>query len=251
MSNLERKYYRDINYKPYLFYVVFKDSKTDLKDSGDKHHVDKIPEKIEIISLNRKEHNDYISGFFAGQLGKVLEHEEPALFQQCRKAEYCVILRGEIQEDKTLDYMKNMIDILQSFVDDGAIGILDLFTFSLFAPDKWSDRFFEKDINAQNHVVIFLSEQKDMYWLHTRGMIEFGRPDLSFLGSDQNTLDENKAILDQMIYYSGEGAFFEGESTLQNGTQKYKVLSEFIPDWDNDDFNNAHIDIKTIEKLES
>lgn len=250
MESLERKYYQDINYKPYLFYVVFGVSGTDLKVSKDKHHVDEIPEKIEVISLNHLQHKEYIDGFFTGQLGRVMEEENPALFQQCRKQENCVILRGEVKDDTTLDYMRNVIGIIEAFVENGAVGILDLFTFSLFSPDKWSDRFFEKEINAQNHVMIFLSEDKDMYWLHTRGMIEFGRPDLSFLGSKHSLIDEYKTILDQMIYYSGEGAFFDGEIILHSNENKYKVLCEFVPDWDNDDFNNAHIDIKTIERIE-
>ena len=35
------------------------------------------------------------------------------------------------------------------------------------------------EINAQNHVVILSSKEEDRYWLHTRGMAEFGRPDIS------------------------------------------------------------------------
>ena len=50
MSN-ERKYYEDIGYKPFLFYVVFGVCGDDLEVSRTKHNVDGLPEGLDIISL--------------------------------------------------------------------------------------------------------------------------------------------------------------------------------------------------------
>lgn len=250
MSSFNRKYYQDIQYKPFLFYVVFGVSGNDLQVSRSKHHVDFFPEKLEILSLNRTEHNDYINGFFNGQLGTLLKEDNADLFEKCRAADKCVILRGEIEKDATLDYIQSTIGILQSFMENGALGVLDLFTFTLYDSNTWSERFFEKDINAQDHVTIFVSEQDHHYWLHTRGMGKFGRPDLSLFETNEENIQKDKAVIDQMIYYSGEGAFFNGEVIIHTNEGKYKVLGEFVPDWNNDDFNNAHINIQSIEKIE-
>lgn len=247
---IERQYYQDIHYKPYLFYVIFGVSADELQVSSQTHHVDALCENLQIQALYRKEHGEYMSSFFSGQLGAILKEENPALFEQCRQADQCLILRGDIEKDDTLDYMRNVIGILQALIEKGAIGILDLFTFSLYSPEAWTTRFFENDVNAQDHVMIFITEENDKYWLHTRGMIKFGRPDLSLFESDQEHLEIDKLILDQMIYYSGQGAFFDGEAIIHTDHSPYKVNCEFVPDWSNDDFNNAYTRIKTIEKVD-
>ena len=50
-----------------------------------------------------------------------------------------------------------------------------------------------------------------------------------------------------MIFYSGEGVFFDGEFNIhpQDG-KTYKIRSEFIEDFDNDDYNNAYCDVEII-----
>ena len=50
---MERKFYEDIGYKPFLFYVVFGVSGDDLEVSREKHKVDEFPEGLDIVSLTR------------------------------------------------------------------------------------------------------------------------------------------------------------------------------------------------------
>lgn len=64
--------------------------------------------------------------------------------------------------------MRNVIGIIQALMEEGAAGVLDFPTFRLFSPEAWKEKFFEKEVNAQNHVVILYSEEQDGYWLHTR-----------------------------------------------------------------------------------
>lgn len=37
----------------------------------------------------------------------------------------CVVLQGTVKNDSTLDYMRNVIGIIQAFVEKGAVGIMD------------------------------------------------------------------------------------------------------------------------------
>ena len=243
-----RKHYQDIDYKPFLFYVIFGVSGEELQVSQSRHHVDAFPEGLELHALNRTKNGDYMAGFFQGTLGDVLKDANPVLFDKCREADDCVILKGQIRDDSTFDYMRNVIGIIQAFIDQGAVGILDFLTFSLFTPQGWTENYFEKEINAQNHVMILFSEEADGLWLHTRGMLEFGRPDLSLSGVSADLFDEYKQILDQMIFYSGHGVFFNGEYKLHTADgNTYRVRSEFVDDFDNDDFNNAYCKVEILE----
>lgn len=246
---IERKHFKDINYKPFIFLVIFGAAGDKLQVSASRHHVDGFPEGLEMHGLNRDEHAEYIDGFLSGTLGDVLSAQDPETFAKCSKAHDCVIIKGEIAKDDTLDYMRNLIGIVKAFFDQGAAGVLDSSTFTLYSDESWTDKFFEKEVNAQNHAVIIESEEDGGTWLHTRGLLAFGRPDLSMHAKDDEGAEECRQVMNQMIFYSGEGVFFDGEFNIhpQDG-KTYKIRSEFIEDFDNDDYNNAYCNVEIIER---
>ena len=113
MSN-GRQYYEDIGYKPFLFYVVFGVSGDELEVSRTKHNVDGMPEGLDIISLARPDHSDYIDGLIGGGIGEHLKKADSDLYEACRACDKVVIMRGEIADDSTLDYMRNLIGICEA-----------------------------------------------------------------------------------------------------------------------------------------
>lgn len=249
MSN-GRQYYEDIGYKPFLFYVVFGVSGDELEVSRTKHNVDGMPEGLDIISLARPDHSDYIDGLIGGGIGEHLKKADSDLYEACRVCDKVVIMRGEIADDSTLDYMRNLIGICEAFIDKGAKGILDLQTFTLYSPKEWTDRFFGKDVNAQNHVLIMFSKEDDGYWIHTRGMAEFGRPDYGISKVPEDKLEDYKQVIDQMVFYGGQGLVFKGSAKLHTFNGKtFRVSTEFVNDFDNDDYNNAYYNVTVIEEL--
>ena len=249
MSN-ERQYYEDIGYKPFLFYVVFGVSGDELEVSRTKHNVDGLPEGLDIISLARPDHSDYIDGLIGGGIGEHLKKADSALYESCKACDKVVIMRGEIADDSTLDYMRNLIGFCEAFIDKGAKGILDLQTFTLYSPKEWTDRFFGKDVNAQNHVLIMFSKEDDRYWIHTRGMAEFGRPDYGISKVSEDKLEDYKQVIDQMVFYGGQGLVFKGSAKLHTFNGKtFRVSTEFVNDFDNDDYNNAYYNVTVIEEL--
>ena len=249
MSN-ERQYYEDIGYKPFLFYVVFGVSGDELEVSRTKHNVDGLPEGLDIISLARPDHSDYIDGLIGGGIGEHLKKADSALYESCKACDKVVIMRGEIADDSTFDYMRNLIGICEAFIDKGAKGILDLQTFTLYSPKEWNDRFFGKDVNAQNHVLIMFSKEDDGYWIHTRGMAEFGRPDYGISKVPEDKLEDYKQVIDQMVFYGGQGLVFKGSAKLHTFNGKtFRVSTEFVNNFDNDDYNNAYYNVTVIEEL--
>ncbi len=249
MDSQPRKNYKDVNYRPFLFYVVFGTSGNDLEISASRHHVDSFPEGLALRALNRKENGAYIDGFFAGAVGGILKEKDPELYERCRDSEECVILSGEVKDDSTFDYMRNAVGFLEALLEQGGIAVFDLMTFTLYSPEIWKERFFEKEINAQNHVVILVSSENGGYWLHTRGMAAFGRPDYSLHVSGSDPYEEYTEVLNQMIFYGGEGVFFDGIFRLHTRSGKtYRVDSRFVEDFGNDDFNNAYCEVSLAEE---
>ena len=56
--------------------------------------------------------------------------------------------------------MRNVIGILQALLEQGGVGVLDLMTFTLYSPEDFKERFFEKEVNAQNHAFILASKER-------------------------------------------------------------------------------------------
>lgn len=239
---MERKYYEEIGYKPFLFFLVFGVSVDELQVSREKHKVDGIPEGLDIASLTRPEHSDYIDGILGGEIGNQLMKVDNVLYQKCKDTDKCIVLKGSIENDSTFDYMRNVIGIIEALVENGAAGVLDLLTFTLYSPEVWTERFFDQEINAQNYVMIMFSAEEDgTYWIHTRGMAEFGRPDIGISNVPEDKLEDYKQVTDQMVFYSGQGLFFKGQARLHTSNGKsFVVHPEFINDFDNDDYNNAY-----------
>ena len=249
MSN-ERQYYEDIGYKPFLVYLVFGVSGDALEISREKHNVDGIPEGLEFLSLSRHEHAEYIDGIMGDEIGKVLKRANSDLYETCKAADKVVVIKGEVKEDSTLDYMRNTIGIIEAFMDKGAKGVLDLQVFTLYSPEEWTGRFFGKDVNAQNHVVVMFSKEEDGYWIHTRGMAEFGRPDYGISNVPEDKLEDYKQVIDQMVFYGGQGLLFKGTAKLHTFNGKtFRVSAEFVNDFENDDYNNAYYNVTVLEEL--
>ena len=54
-----------------------------------------------------------------------------------------------------------------------------------------------------------------------------------------------------MIYYGGQGVFFENDTRLHTSDGKTFVIHpEFVNDFDNDDYNNAYYNVTIIEDIQ-
>lgn len=238
----ERPYYKDRNRRPLLFYVVFGADQGRFQVSGKRHRVDKVPQGLELSILKKPENGAYMEALIGGTLGELLDRDDHSLYEAARKTEQWAVLRGEIQEDADLHYMRNAIGLVQALVESGAAGVLDLQTLTLFPPERWTNTIFAPEFNPCSHVVILASEEKrGELWLHTRGMRKFGRPDVSMENVPEEESGEAAQIINQMIFYGALGAFFSRPVKLHTPQGLSCVVKpELEDDPDNPDFNNSY-----------
>lgn len=238
----ERPYYEDINYRPFLFYVVFGVDDLQLNVSRKQHRVYEFPEGLDCMLYDKATEGGYMNSLIGGALGKTLNMKYPELYQTVLKTDKWAVIRGEVQNDTSLNYMRNTIGFVQALAEKEAVGILDLQTFTLYTPQEWNKNIFELEFNPWSHVVILTSEMEDgSVWLHTRGLRKFGRPDVSMEGVPACDTENAAQVINQMIHYSVLGVFYSRPVKLHTHNRLTYILKpEFVDDIDNPDFNNSY-----------
>lgn len=241
----ERPYYEDINYHPFLFYVIFGADKEHLSISRERHGVDEFPDGLDFSFLEKPENEEYMNAMLGGALGELLERNYVSLYEMIRKTDQWAVIRGEVQNDSDLNYMRNTIGFVQALAENSGIGVLDLQTFRLYTAKEWTGSIFSAEFNPNAHIVILTSVMEDAsVWLHTRGMRKFGRPDFSIKNVSEIDVDFAVKVMDQLIFYGARGAFFPRPVKLhtQDGNTCI-VKPELVDDPENPDFNNSYYEI--------
>ncbi|QUH20586.1 hypothetical protein [Alkaliphilus sp. B6464] len=110
-----------------------------------------------------------MDALIGGTLGKVLNDNYHNLYEAIQKTDKCAVIRGEVQKDSDLHYIRNAIGFVQALVEKGVIVVLDLQTFTLYTPSEWTSKIFDPKFDPYTHVVILTSEMEDgSIWLHTQ-----------------------------------------------------------------------------------
>lgn len=240
--NLDRPYYQDTGRRPYLYYAVMGARAEELQISRSRHHVEEMPQGLALFGLQRPEHSVQMDELLGSTLGKVLSEQAQALYEQARAAQSWLVLQGEVQEDSTLEYLRNAVGIVQAAAETGAAAVLDLQTLTLFSPARWESEVFAPQFRPCGHAVILVSPNPDgTLWFHTRGMRKFGRPDIGLEGVPQGEMDRAAAVINQMIHYGAQGAVFSRPARLHIAAGGIcTVYPKLAGDLEDPDFNNEH-----------
>lgn len=240
---MERIFDKQEGYAPFLYYVIFGIQPEDITIQKHIDDVLEIPETLEFAAFSR--HNEeqaaYMNNFTSNALGGLLEKQDAQLFAQVKACTNCVVVSGNIQQDHTLAYLHNTIRIVKAAAKKG-IAVLDLLTLQWYTIEQWQ-QFSSNEFNVYDHVQVFVSQEGDGVWLHTRGMLKYGRPDISITKIPKPKTHEMKLLVDQMIYYEAMGAMLLQPAKFKTSMGCYEVHLIFYNDFENYDFNNAFIEV--------
>ncbi|OUM58800.1 hypothetical protein PIROE2DRAFT_15853 [Piromyces sp. E2] len=238
---LDRPYYENLNTHPYIYYVVFGVKDKELNISKERHRIEGIPEGLNITLLTEEKNGEYMNSLINNTIGNLMKKDNLKLYKEVIKTKNWAVINGTIVKDENLNYMKDVIGIVQAFLETGAIGVLDLQIISLYSSDEWKNKIFIPKFNPCSHVNILCTDiDKEIIWLHTRGLRKYGRPDVSIENVNKSNIDDPIDIINQIIIYSSKGSFFRNSSKLHTSKGKTFIINlTFIEDYDNVDFNNA------------
>jgi len=239
-----RPHYASNGGDAFLFYVVFGAPPSNCTISQSKYNFSGIPSGLELISYNKLEHSDSIEGFRNGYLWDELQKNDPNLARSISNAENCTLIQGIISDPRDLNYFRNVVGLIQWFLDNGSIGVYDPQSFDWWSTEKWRKEAFDQVAGApRHHVKILTSVESCQEWFHTRGLRKFGRPDISV----HNVGAEHRAavieLINRFIEYQAFGGVISEGQTIRMAGLPDGMTCHHGGELDDPDFNNLHVEI--------
>jgi hypothetical protein len=157
-------------------------------------------------------------------------------------------MQGSVPDPADLNYLRDAVGLVTCLLDNGGIVLLDLLTFRWWEPVEWRRRFFEPNGPVPtHHADILLSEEEGDdrgVWVHTRGMLKFGRPDLSMRHVMPEELDAVTELFNRFIALQASGHVIpEGQAIRMAGLPQ-GLTCHHGGDRDDPEFNNVHVEIR-------
>lgn len=229
-----------------IFYVVFGDFDLEKPFSASQYRSNGPGDWLDVFQLTRDENADDIADYQSGPIWDQLTRDAPVTAAEALKAPQAVVVRAEVKDPETLDYFRDAIGVVTWLLDVGGLSIYDPQRLWLWSGDEWrSDIFDPGEPQPQEHTVILISDEDDgTQWVHTRGMRQYGRPDLSVHGVGPNHLDAVTQMIDRFIPGQANGVVIpEGQEIRMAGLPPGGNCRH-RGDLEDPDFNNVHAEIE-------
>jgi hypothetical protein len=247
LADWPRKFYQGPGGKPFLFYTVFGAFPPMPALSWQEYRSNGVFPGLQLSHYDRGKHPDVLDGFRQGYLWDELERHKPSLAEAVPWTASCLILRGELEDQSDLNYLRDTVGLLTFLLDHGGIVVYDPQMFHWSEPGEWQERLFQPGgAVPRHHVVILTSEESDdtsLTWFHTGGMRKFGRPDLSVHRVPPHHGDGVFDLFERFIELQAFGSVIEEGQEIRMKTLPGGMTCSHAGHLDDPDFNNVHVEI--------
>jgi hypothetical protein len=229
----------------FLSYFVFGRIQEPLTLSRERHRSDGLPNGLTASSYDRERDASSFASFFGDPVIMGALDETPELREIVKAQTRCTVLRGEIADPSSLDYLRDVIGLLTCLLDHGGVAILDLQALKWWSPAEWRAEVFApaKAVPHQHVTILISSEPGGTQWFHTRGMRTFGRPDISVRCVPADRSNAVLSLCNRFIQLLAQcGAVEDGQEIRMPGLPD-GMQCRLRGRLDDPDFNNLHIEV--------
>lgn len=182
---------------------------------------DGLPKGIEVTSHHHNALRQWEGYPLKGKLGDMLKDDAPDAYRLALDAPEVLVVRGRIPDSADSGYLRDTYGVLAGLLDIGGTAILDPQILTLFDAAAWRRHYLIKDgAPLRNHVLILRDAEAapGRWWIHTRGMRKFGRPDISLNNVPDRDTDRAGMVCQQLVELAALGAHVsEGQSIEVDG----------------------------------
>jgi hypothetical protein len=247
LASWPRPHFRPGGGDAHLFYLIHGAFAGAPELSRSRHRCGGVPVGCDLQLFSRASDASVLEmGLGDDWIGRELRRTSPTLAEAVARADQCLVLRGEVQDPSTLDYFRDAVGLVMALLESGGVAVFDPHMFKWWTADEWREGAFgPAGPVPHHHVTILWSEEPKggCKWFHTRGLLKFGRPDLSVHGVTPDLEPGVTDLMNRFIQMLALGAVVrEGQpvkmNTLPEGWRCFHRGT-----LDDPDFNNRHIEI--------
>jgi hypothetical protein len=248
IASWERKLYSSGGGDATLCYFVFGNIGEGLEVSATKYNTNGPPPEMLIGQYTRATDPEIFEGLFGYYATKRLSERNPSLYAAIEQAPSCLKLLATIEDPDSLDYLRDTIGVIAALLDQGGVAVFDLLTLTWWSKDDWQETFFASGKpNLHRHINIMISETEEhpevQDWLHTRGMLKFGRRDLSMSNVPQHLIDPVAFLFDCLAEDQALGVQIADGQTIDMAGLPSGITCHHAGNMDDLDFNNVHLEL--------
>lgn len=226
----EREYYQPDEGDAALSYLVFGELKADMEVEAKTYRTSGPPEGVDMELFSRAEHGEWFESLVEGYAG-VLLSEDPELETAAKAAPTVALIDGTVDDPETLDYLRDTIGVVTALLDAGGVAVFDAVALRWWSPAEWRETIFEPaGPEPIEHVTLLASEEEDGFWMHSRGLAKFGRPDLSARGLAEGDLDTFAGLFESLVVTLAGGAVIPDGQRIRIGGTKVERTCALVDD---------------------
>lgn len=245
-----RQFYQPGHGHPQLFYKVHGDANLvkGVKLDPKKYRTGGLPQGVEVSPLARADAPDAFNFGLASPFSDRIEAEAPDVYAAARNATHCLLFKGVIEDPSSLNYWRDTVGFLQCLLEQGGVAILDPHRHDWWTAQEWKEKAFDPNgPEPRTHVSILVDEDEQnegAYWFHTRGLLKFGRPDLSIRAVTEDLVGPAEEVCNKFIdLMAGGGNVPDGQPLKMPGwPDGWKC--HHGGDFDDNRFHNVHVEIR-------
>jgi hypothetical protein len=244
LADWPRRFHQGQGGKPFLFYAVFGGFPEMPALSREEYRSNGVFPGLQLSHYDRGKHPEVLGGFRQGYPWDDLKRHRAALADAVQEASECLILRGELEDQNDLNYLRDAVGLVTFLLDHGGVVVYDPQMFHWWERGEWRDRIFRPAGTVpRHHAVILTSEEPDdasLTWFHTRGLRKFGRPDLSVHRVPPQYRDAVIDLFEWFIEFQAFGGVIEEGQEVRVKMLPRGMTCHHAGDLDDPDFNNVH-----------
>ena len=205
-----------------------------------------VPQGLELRRIDRT--SPAFEEVLGEPMSKVLRQTFAQLDEEHEASQNAVLMLGTFQDPPTLDYFRDTIGLITWMLDSGGRFVYDPQQLRCWSAEAWRKQVFDLARPAPLlHCVVLVSEDDDgTRWYHTRGLRQYGRPDVSIRHVPEQFWAGAEEVCKRFIEYLAQGAVAEdGCEVRVRGFPRCAV--RHAGGLEDPDFNNRHIEIDLVE----
>ena len=206
-----------------------------------------VPAGCALQSYDRQRHADVLALGLDEAAGAHLRQQ--GIFDKIATAPQCLVLRGGVADPSTFDYFRDAIGVILAALDLGGVAVFDPLLQVWWTAEHWrSVALAAKGFAPKLHTLILVTEDEDrsLRWVHTRGMVKFGRPDISAHDVPLELVPAFQELCEMLVETLAFGTVVRDRQEIQ--TQRLPGAWECRYEGHSNDpeFNNVHLEVRRL-----